>query len=252
MPRLLPTATSSTAKRYAASSIAPAFCALTSVALAVALAVALTLAALPAAAQEPRTSRAGLYLGVGVNDASFSVTDEGSCWDYYGDCEGWSRDGDSATGWSATAGWRFNRWFALEASYLDAGGPRWDDFLVYVPEFDDVHDVEADVELRATDLSAVALLPIGIWDLYVKAGVARYEAESRQRVVDVDTGRAFRRTFEHSDTTVTFGIGGGVTFVERARLRLEVRGMPVDRDLLVEPSGDALLWVADLQLQYRF
>jgi hypothetical protein len=244
MSRLLPAGTSSIAKSYAAKLFAPTLFALTSAALA--------FTPLPAAAQESSSSQAGFYLGAGVNDASFSLTDEGSCWDYYGDCEEWSRDGDSATGWSATAGWRFNRWFALEANYLDAGRPQWDDFLVYVPELGGVYDVEADVDFRATDLSAVAMLPIGIWDVYVKAGVARYEAESRQRVVDVATGRAFRRTFEHSDTTVAFGIGGGVTFAERARLRLEVRGMPVDRDLLVEPSGDALLLVADLQLQYRF
>lgn len=213
---------------------------------------ALFVVAPPVAAQEPPVAGAGFYVGAGISDASFSVTDEGSCRDYYGDCEQWSRDGDSTTGWSATAGWRFNRWFALEASHLDAGTPQWDDFLVYVPELGGVHDVAADIEFRATDLSGVAMLPLGVWDLYVKAGVARYEAESRQRVVDVATGRAFRRTIEHSDTTVTFGIGGGVTFAERARLRLEVRGMPVDRDLLVEPSGDALLLVADLQLQYRF
>jgi opacity protein-like surface antigen len=216
------------------------------------LLAALAVAASPAAAQEP-ASYSGFYFGAGVNDASFSLTDEGTCWDYYGDCEEWSRDGDSDTGWSATAGWRFNRWFALETSYLDAGTPRWDDYYVYVPDLNGVYNVEAEVDFRAVDLSAVAMLPfLDIWDVYVKAGVARYDAESRQRVVDVVTNRSFRRTFDHSDTTYTFGIGGGVTFAERARLRLEVRGMPVDRDLLVEPSGDAMLLVADLQLQYRF
>lgn len=216
------------------------------------LLAALAVAASPAAAQEP-ASYSGFYFGAGINDASFSVTDEGTCWDYYGDCEEWSRDGDSDTGWSATAGWRFNRWFALEASYLDAGTPRWDDYYVYVPGLNGVYDVEAEVDFRAADVSAVAMLPfLEIWDVYVKAGVARYDAESRQRVVDVATNRSFRRTFDHSDTTFTFGIGGGVTFAERARVRLEVRGMPVDRDLLVEPSGDAMMLVADLQLQYRF
>jgi OOP family OmpA-OmpF porin len=214
--------------------------------------LALAAVTLPAAAQTPPSS--GFYLGAGIADASFSVTDDGACRDYYyGDCETWSRDGDSDTGWTATAGWRFNRWFALEAGYLDAGQPGWDDYYVYVPELNGAYDVAADVKLRAADLSAVAMLPfLDVWDVYVKAGVARYDAESRQRVVDVATGRSFRRTFEHSDTTATFAIGGGVTFAERLRARLEVRGMPVDRDLLVEPSGDALLLVVDLQLQYRF
>jgi opacity protein-like surface antigen len=208
--------------------------------------------AAPVAARTPPSS--GFYVGAGVNDASFSVTDDGACRDsYYGDCEAWSRDGDSDTGWSATVGWRVNRWFALEASYLDAGHPAWDDYYVYVPELNGAYDVAADVKLRSTDLSAVAMLPfLDVWDVYVKAGVARYEAESRQRVVEVPTGRSFRRTFEQSDTTFTFGIGGGITFAERLRARLEVRGMPVDRDLLLEPSGDALLLVVDLQLQYRF
>lgn len=221
--------------------------------LPVATLLALALAASPTSARERPSPDSGLYLGAGANDSSFSLTDEGSCWDYYGDCEEWSRDGDSDTGWSATAGWRFNRFFALEASYLDAGRPAWDDFLVYVPDLGGLYDVEADVELRAVDVSALAMLPfLGIWDVYVKAGVARYDAQSRQRVVDVATKRAFRRTLEHSDTTFTFGIGGGVTFAERARVRLEVRGMPVDRNLLIEPSGDAMLLVVDLQLQYRF
>lgn len=215
--------------------------------------LALAVAASPAIAEERASPYSGFYVGAGVNDASFSLTDEGSCWDWYDDCEEWSRDGDSDTGWSATAGWRVNRFFAVEATYLDAGRPRWDDFLVYVPDLGGVYDVEAEVELRAVDVSAVAMLPfLGIWDVYVKAGVARYDAESEQRVVDVATNRSFRRTLEHSDTTFTFGIGSGVTFAERARVRLEVRGMPVARDLLVEPSGDAMLLVADLQLQYRF
>jgi hypothetical protein len=214
--------------------------------------LALAIASTPAVAQQSPSPYAGFYVGAGINDASFSMSDSNSCWSYY-DCDEWSRDGDSDTGWSATAGWRFNRWFAIEATYLDAGTPRWDDYFVYVPDLNGVYNVAADVEFRAADLSAVAMLPfLGIWDVYVKAGVARYDAESRQRVVDVATNRAFRRTFDHSDTTFTFGIGGGVTFAERVRARLEVRGMPVDRDLLVEPSGDAMMLVVDLQLQYRF
>jgi hypothetical protein len=220
--------------------------------LPVAALMALATVTAPAAAQTSPYS--GFYVGAGVADASFSVTDDGACRDYYyGDCEAGSRDGDSDTGWTATAGWRFNHWFALEASYLDAGSPAWDDYYVYVPELNGAYDVAADVKLRAADLSAVAILPfLDVWDVYVKAGVARYDAESRQRVVDVATGRSFRRTFEHSDTTPTFAIGGGLTFAERLRARLEVRGMPVGRELLVEPSGDALLLVVDLQLHYRF
>lgn len=211
-----------------------------------------TLAVSSAHAQQPAPGVGGFYLGAGVADTSFSLSDEGDCWDYYG-CQEWSRDGGSDTGYSLTAGYRFNRWFALEAGYLDAGTPQWDDFFVYVPELNGVYDVQADVDFRAADLSAVAMLPfLDRWDIYAKAGAARYEATSHQRVIDVATNRTLRRTFDHSDTTFVFGLGGGVTFAERARVRLEVRGMPIDRDLLVEPSGDAMLLVVDLQLQYRF
>ncbi len=217
-------------------------------ALAATLACAAPLA--PALAADPDS---GPYLGIGVNDSNFSITDDSGCWSYWY-CGGeWSRNGDSDTGWTATAGWRVNRWFALEATYIDAGTPKWDDYAVYVPSLNGYYDVEADVDFKATEIAAIGSLPLGqIWDVYLRAGAARYDAESRQRAYDPRSNRVYTSTLQDSGTEFVFGIGAGVTFAPHARARLELRGMSVDRELLVEPSGRAQLLVVDLQLQYRF
>jgi hypothetical protein len=207
--------------------------------------VTCTLAAAPALAQEP-----GFYLGAGIADSNVQLT-EGGCDDYW--CDEWSRDGRSDGGYTITAGWRVNRWFALEAGYLDAGTPGWDDFGVYVPSLGGIRDVEADVDFRATELAALAVLPLGrTFDVYAKLGVARYEATSRQRAKDRRSGSSSVRTLEDSGTEPTLGVGAGVTIAERLRARLEVRGMRVDPELLIAPGGEATLLTFDLQLQYRF
>lgn len=228
-------------KRFAATALAaPALAAM----------AALSLAALPTQAQE-RDAPGGFYVGAGVADANFTMTDGTDC-GAFGYCDRWSRDGHSDSGWSATAGWRVNRWFAIEAGYVDAGTPRWDDFFVYVPSLNGVYDVQSSVDVKTKELSLVGTLPLGAFDLYAKLGAARWDATSRQRAVDVLTNRSLVRTFDDSGTSAVVGLGAGVTFAERLRARVEVRGMQVDRDLLVEPSGRAMLVVADVQLQYRF
>jgi OOP family OmpA-OmpF porin len=212
---------------------------------------AIALAATPARAQY-RDGPGGFYVGAGIADANFTVTDGADC-GAFGYCDRWSRDGHSDSGWTATAGWRVNRWFALEAGYVDAGTPRWDDFFVLVPSLNGIYDVQSAVDIRATELSAVGILPFfDRWDVYAKLGGARWDAKTRQRAVDPFTGRSLVRTFDDSGTGFVVGLGAGVTFAERVRARVEVRGIQVDRDLLVEPSGSAVLVVADLQIQYRF
>jgi hypothetical protein len=218
---------------------------------ALAATAALALAASPAHAQD-RGEPGGFYLGAGIADANFNVADGTDC-GAFGYCDRWSRDGHSDSGWTATAGWRVNRWFALEAGYVDAGTPRWDDFFVLVPSLAGVYDVQSAVTMKSTEVAAVGILPLfNRWDVYAKLGAARWDATSRQRAVDPFSGRSLVRTFDDSGTGVVVGLGAGVTFAERVRARVEVRGIRVDRDLLVEPSGTAMLVVADLQLQYRF
>lgn len=192
----------------------------------------------------------GFYLGGGVTDATPSVVGE-DCWGYYYGC--WSRDGESDTGWAVTAGWRFGRFVAVEAGYTDAGTPTWDDYLVYVPDLNGTYNVYADVDFRAADLTVVGILPfLRIWDVYLRGGLAYTEAESRQQLVDVATGRTVRRTVDDDGIDLVLGFGGGVTFAERVRVRLEYRLYTLDRDLLAEPAGDATMDVFDLQVLYRF
>jgi hypothetical protein len=211
---------------------------------------ALSLAALPARADD-RGAPGGFYLGAGVADSNFTMTDGTDC-GAFGYCDRWSRNGHSDSGWSATAGWRVNRWFAVEAGYVDSGTPRWDDFFVFVPSLNGVYNVESAVDVKSKEVALVGMLPLGAFDLYAKLGAARWDATSRQRAVDVLTNRSLVRTIDDSGTSAVVGLGAGFTFAERLRARVEVRGMQVDRDLLVEPSGSAMLVVADVQLQSRF
>ncbi len=215
--------------------------------------LAFALAAAPAGAQGVQVTNdepVGFYVGAGIADANVSIYDDYGCWYYY--CSGASRDGESDTGLTLAAGWRINSWVAVEAQYVDAGNPRWDDFLVYVPDLNGTYNVAADLDVQATEVTVLGILPLGRWDIYLRAGAAYVDAKSVQHLLNVNTNRTTTRTVTDTGTEFVIGFGGGVTFADRVRLRLEFQEIGLDRDLLAESVGDASVYVVDLQLQYRF
>jgi hypothetical protein len=97
----------------------------------------------------------GVFAGVSAGQTSFSTGSLGDI-DFEGD----------SSGYKVFGGYRFLTFVAVEASYVDFGSIEGD------PK---VAGYEADV--NGLTLEAVAFLPFGIGDVFVKAGLVEWDAD---------------------------------------------------------------------------
>ena len=124
--------------------------------LAAAVAAPLLIMASQAQAQtvDPPT---GVYVGAGVTRSHF-------------DADNFTSDDidNNDNSWKAILGFRMNRNFALEANYIDFG-------KASAPAFGTVGPYE--VKAKGYSAYGVGLAPIGPVDLFLKAGIARLDAD---------------------------------------------------------------------------
>jgi opacity protein-like surface antigen len=203
----------------------------------------------PASAQTP----AGFYVGGGVGWANVSVEDDDS-YDYYDCCYDYDYDYDSGeedVGFGAHIGYRFNPYFAAELGYLDAGKPHWDHRDVYVRDLDDFADTEVDLEVKAAQLSVLAILPFGgIWEAYARIGASFWRADAEQAVYPLFDDVYYTRSIDDEGTNFLFGIGIGASPTPSWHMRLEFQSFPIEEELLVS-SGDTTVDTLLLQVQFR-
>lgn len=193
----------------------------------------------------------GPYVGAGLSSANVSV----SYGTYYGWCCGyWDYEaGEEDTGYGIHAGYRVNRYFAVEAVYLEAGSLGWQESFVYVPDLNGIYNNDVQLDYSAGELLASGVLPFAKrWELYLKGGIAFWEAQSRQRLFDVVTGETIARTVDGDDQDFVFAIGLGVSFARAWHLRMEFSSIMLDETLLNADDGDATVDVLTLEMQYRF
>lgn len=180
----------------------------------------------------------GFYAGGGLAIGNLTATED-DWWD--ADTE----TGDSDTGYIVNAGYRFNRYFALELGYLDGGTPEFDDRY-----FD--RSVAADVEITAYQFNAAAILPfLERFEVYAKAGLSFWDADADQ--VQQITGSP-PVPLQRSDdgTDVMIAIGAGMTFADHWHARIEYQTFAIDDELLLLDSDyDASFGALSIQLQYR-
>ncbi|HJR69028.1 MAG TPA: outer membrane beta-barrel protein [Gammaproteobacteria bacterium] len=166
-------------------------------------AVLLALLAGPALAQ--RQDRGGgrnpegLYLGAGVGDFS-SAVDEINSLDDVDDVGIDFSDGENAR--KLFGGWRFNRFFALQADWVDFG----DSSGAVSPSVSGTSDVQGLAP------SVVGTLPIGPIELFGRVGRMFYEID-----LNLTGGRIID---ERGEDTVWAG-GLGIDVLDRLNLRLE-------------------------------
>lgn len=201
----------------------------------------------PPAAPEPVR---GFYAGAGIGDAEpTSWDDDGDYYYYFSDTE----SGDSDTSLSAFAGYRFNRYLAAEAGWLDAGTMGWGQSLVYVPDLLDVYNTDVDLEVTSVNVTVLGILPFArIWEVYLRGGAAFYDADADQRLTPSFGGATVERSLSDSGGEFLFGFGIGVTAFKRVHFRLEYQGFTIDEDLLALDGGDASVDNLLLDVQYRF
>jgi opacity protein-like surface antigen len=193
----------------------------------------------------PADSR-GFYVGAGVGYADPSSYED----DYwYSDTE--SGDGDDAT--VVFAGYRFHRHVAVEAAWLDTGDLGWSESLVYVPDLLDVYNTDIALDATASQLSVLGILPFaGIWEVFLRGGVAWWDADAQQRFTPSFGGATVERSVYDDGAGLLFGIGGSVTFLSHLHARLEYQVFDVDEDLYAFEDDSASIDTVLLDLQYRF
>ncbi|HEY8520542.1 MAG TPA: outer membrane beta-barrel protein [Gammaproteobacteria bacterium] len=167
------------------------------------MAAILALAAGAAMAQE-RDTDSGPYLGIGLGDFSSAVDRIEDLDDV--DDVGLDFDDESAT--KLFAGWRFNRFLAVQLDYIDFGestaslGPL---------------SIQSDSSGWAPAI--VGTLPIGPLELFARAGMIFY---------DVDIDAPGRSLIDASGEDPIYSAGIGITLLGRLSLRAEYEEIDID------------------------
>jgi hypothetical protein len=161
--------------------------------LAAAVAAGLVAWGAQASAAEP-----GLYLGVGIGDASVETTEKFENPFASFDVKKADFD-DSDTSMSLFGGYRFNDYFAVELGYTDLGEPE-DGF-----SFDGGETAKLTGELTGWTADLVGILPLGPVDVFAKAGLVSYDAKVNAKVTDGLT--TLKGSLDDDGEDLHYGIG---------------------------------------------
>lgn len=162
-------------------------------------AVLLALAASPVLAQRddgPGRNLDGLYIGGGVGDFSSAVDEINSLDDVGIDFS------DSDNAMKVFAGWRFNRFLAIQGDFVDFG-----DASGFVST-----SARGTNDVQGIAPSIVGTLPLGPVELFARAGMMFYE---------IDLSLTGGRVVDESGEDWLWSAGIGIDVAERLNLRLE-------------------------------
>lgn len=155
-------------------------------------------------AQSPENDE-GFYIGGGVGQ--FDIEIDGAD----GIDEAIGRLDDNDTAWQAFVGWRINPYIALQAAYVDYGGPS-DEFSTGGSSGDYT------AELAGFAPSVIGTLPLGPVELSAKLGYYFYDLDVS---IDLDDPTDPDSDVSDSGEDVFYGVGVGMTFLERLHAKLE-------------------------------
>jgi hypothetical protein len=195
----------------------------------------------------------GIYVGGGGNFSDVSVEIGNGCFDYdcwWGDYA-YYEDGDGDYGYNLHAGWRVHDYVAVELGYVDTGDIRWEEDLVYFSEFNDYYNNRVDFSAQVIQLSALGILPLDRFELYLRLGAGFWDGESVQRLDQSFGADVVNRSVSDSGTGFVGGVGLGVTIARNVHVRFELQSTTIDEDVLNarnDSSVDSML----LEVQYRF
>lgn len=155
-------------------------------------------------AQSPENDE-GLYVGGAVGQ--FNIEIDG----LDGVDDAVERLDDNDTAWQAFIGWRLNPYIALQAAYVDYGGPE-----------DDISTGGSSgnytAELSGFAPSVIGTLPLGPVELSAKLGYYFYDLDVS---IDIDDPLDPDSDVSDSGEDVFYGVGVGATFFERLHAKLE-------------------------------
>jgi len=202
---------------------------------------------------DPQPPWRGLYVGGGGAYSNLSV----QVYDCDNDCYWWGDysaydQGNGDVGWSVHAGLRVHEYVALEVSYLESGSIRWEQDLVYMPEFNDYYNNRVDFSAQVTEVSALGILPlVEVLEIYLRLGVGFWDGQSQQRLDQSFGTDVVTRSVEDDGTGLLFGVGAGVTLAKAFHLRLELQSVDIDEDVL-NARDDSSMESILFEAQFRF
>jgi opacity protein-like surface antigen len=212
----------------------------TGLSCAVAAAIGLGLGAAPALAQDN-----GFYVGAAVGGAKYPRNGDLSIGP--GMVVRGRVDKNEDFAWSLAAGYRFNRYLAVEAAYVDLGEAsgtlsETEDRGI---DFDATLDVA--FSARGPMVSLIGTYPLGDWEPYVKAGVLF--ADTKLSVAGTVNGEAGAASVKGDSEDIVFAIGIGRNLSPRWQLKLDASYAD---DVGESDSGRANILMLSLGSTYRF
>jgi hypothetical protein len=150
----------------------------------------------------------------------------------------WTREiNEVDAGFSATVGYRVNRYFAAELSYIDFGEyERIDRYSISPP-------VRYELGVSGPSLSVLGSLPLGEqWELFLRGGVLFADQEASTKVFS----STFRQNY--SDEVIMAGAGVQWSFAKRWATRLEYQRTD---DLKYDDTGESTIDQASLSVVFK-
>lgn len=159
----------------------------------------------------------GFYIGAGIGQFDSKVEDIEGLTDAISNF-----DKEDDTAWKVFAGWRFMKWLALEAAYIDLGNPRGNF---------DASGTSGDytVELSGFAPYLVGTLPLGIFELSGRVGYYFHDLEINVDLDNIGPGNGDVIGSDESTEAFVYGVGAGVTFFDHLNTKLEYELYDVDR-----------------------
>jgi OOP family OmpA-OmpF porin len=156
-------------------------------------------------AQSADDNPRGWYIGGGVGNFNVEI-------DRFRDVDdAFARLDDDDTGWKVLAGYRFNRFVALEGAYVDFG--RQSDTFELGGSSGDFT-----AELSGFSPQLIGTIPLGPVELSGKIGVYFIDIDL---AADIDSVDELDFDSNTSEENFMYGVGIGATFFERLNAKLE-------------------------------
>lgn len=188
----------------------------------------------------------GFYAGGGIAFGNvFANRDSG----LYGSSE----RGDSDAGYIITGGYRINRYFALEANYVDGGRSRFQAIIVPSDDALDIYGVDIVQRTEAYEGSLVGIFPFAkIWELWVKAGLAAWDARSDQQIAPLGQA-SIERQIERDGVDFLVGLGFGFSIQRHAHFRFGYHAFRTHDELLaLTDEREARFDSYEIEFHWRF
>lgn len=130
---------------------------------------------------------------------------------------------DKDTAWSIVGGYKFSRYFAVEAGYADLGGAKYD-ALGTVRQFGAATNrpatFAADISAKGPQLAAVGIVPLGSrFDLHGKLGMIF--AKTTFKETASISGASASDSLSANSTDVFYGLGAGFNVTEHIALNVD-------------------------------